>query len=109
MTITSKCMSFTSNQTGGEYFHALTKDEMPSHNHVLALLFNADNLGEQVSVGAWSTAVTTMHKNSHDELSLYQVQKNNPYSGMSTYENGGNQKHNNIQPYIVVYFWRRIA
>lgn len=105
----STSMSFTSNSSGGEYFHALTKDEMPSHNHVLALCFNADNLGEPVSVGAWSTAVTTMHKNSHDELSLYQVQKNNPYYGMSTYKNGGNQKHNNIQPYIVVYFWRRIA
>lgn len=105
----STSMSFTSNSSGGEYFHALTKDEMPSHNHVLALCFNADNLGEHVSVGPWSTAVTTMHKNSHDELSLYQVKKSNPYSGMSTYENGGNQKHNNISPYITVFFWKRVS
>ena len=101
-------MSFTSNSSGGEYFHALTKDETPSHNHVLALYFTANNLGEQVSVGAWSTAVTTMHKNTPDELSLYQVQKKYAYPGMSTYENGGNQKHNNISPYTTVFFWRRI-
>ena len=96
----STSMSFTSNSSGGEYFHALTKDEMPSHNHVLALCFTESNLGEQISVGPWSTAVTTMRKNSHDELS---------FPGTVTYENGGNQKHNNIQPYIVVYFWRKIA
>lgn len=101
-------MYFTSNSSGGEYFHALTKDEMPSHNHVLALCFDADNLGEHVSVMPWSTAVTTMHKNSDYELSLYQVEKNCPFSGMSTYENGGNQKHNNISPYITVFFWKRV-
>ena len=104
-----KSMSFTSNSSGGEYSHALSKNEMPSHDHVLSLYFNADNLGEQVTVGAWSTAVTTMHKNSHDELSLYKVQKNLPYNGMITYENGGNQKHNNISPYITVFFWKRVS
>lgn len=105
----STSMSFTSNSSGGEYFHALTKDEMPSHNHVLALCFTESNLGEQISVGPWSTALTTMHKNSHNELSMYQVQKNYPYNGMSTYENGGNQKHNNISPYITVFLWKRVS
>lgn len=101
-------MSFTSNSSGGEYFHALTKDEMPSHGHVMALYSTASNLGEQVSVEPWSTAVTTMYKNSNND-SFYRIAKNNTYQGTFAYENGGNQKHNNIQPYIVVYFWRRIA
>ena len=104
-----KSMSFTSYSSGGEYSHALSKNEMPSHDHVLALYFNANNLGEQKTVEAWSTAVTTMHKNSHDELSLYRVQKNLPYGGTVTYENGGNQKHNNVSPYLTVFFWKRVS
>lgn len=108
MTTTSKCMSFATNSSGGEYFHLLSKNEMPSHDHVMALYSTASNLGEQVTVGAWSTAVTTMYKNSNNE-SLYRIQKNLPYRGTVTYENGGNQKYNNISPYITVFFWKRIS
>lgn len=104
----STSMSFATNSSGGEYFHLLSKNEMPSHDHVMALYSTASNLGEQVTVGAWSTAVTTMYKNSNNE-SLYRIQKNLPYQGTVTYENGGNQKHNNISPYITVFFWKRIS
>jgi len=104
----STSMSFATNSSGGEYFHLLSKNEMPSHDHVMALYSTASNLGEQVTVWAWSTAVTTMYKNSNNE-SLYRIQKNLPYQGTVTYENGGNQKHNNISPYITVFFWKRIS
>ena len=104
----STSMSFATNSSGGEYFHLLSKNEMPSHDHVMALYSTASNLGEQVTVWAWSTAVTTMYKNSNNE-SLYRIQKNSPYQGTVTYENGGNQKHNNISPYITVFFWKRIS
>lgn len=30
-------------------------------------------------------------------------------SGFGTSNIGGDQSHNNVQPYIVVYFWRRTA
>lgn len=83
--------TFTANSTGGEYKHKLTVDEMPSHTHKLQFR------GGQ---GA---------------------KPNDPYGddrpmlqGSSTYgknvdNTGGNVSHNNIQPYITVYFWKRTA
>lgn len=72
--------TFTVGQTGGEYNHTLTVNEMPSHSHT----------------GATATGST-----------------DNYYSGGKYAETGetgttgGNQPHNNIQPYVAVYMWQR--
>ena len=75
----------TAGETGGEKTHTLTVAEMPAHRHPMA---RADG-------GA-----------------TYQYSyKNNighPTSGVAYTESaGGGGAHNNLQPYIVVYFWKR--
>lgn len=81
----------TVEKTGGEKEHTLTVDEMPSHTH--AQYVTSDN----VSGGGIRVDYTK------DGASL-------PYpQGIDTGSSGGNQPHNNIQPYITCYMWKRTA
>lgn len=78
---------FEFNTTGGEYKHKLVIDEIPSHAH------------------RYYSPI---------------IQEVTPSSNTSTYGNynkdykvdsdsvGGDGYHNNVQPYITVYFWKRV-
>lgn len=81
-------MSFTANNTYGEYKHKLTIGEMPSHNHKVDII----------------NYVNTASKNGHTSYwgGLGDTKFETSYSGSNT-------AHNNIQPSIGVYFWRRKA
>ena len=83
--------SFTAGSTGGEYTHTLTANEMPSHNHS-----------------------SIMHNTNGAGVNYLNVQKADPGMGLTTgYEittaAGGGGAHNNMQPYVVVYMWRRVS
>ena len=82
-------MSFTTNASGGEYKHLLTEKELAKHSHSTA--------GKEIfgAAGGWEYVLS---KNAEDATGPR-------YSGYV----GENNKHNNIQPYIVVHFWRRTA
>ncbi|MDP3134978.1 MAG: hypothetical protein Q8N17_01420 [Burkholderiaceae bacterium] len=79
----------TAEGTGGAKTHTLSTAEMPSHTHSTGAIIN--------NVGAADTGV------------LYEsVPDTDPYA-MVTGATGGGGAHNNLQPYIVVYFWKRTA
>jgi hypothetical protein len=78
---TPETVAFTAGNEGGEFNHTLTEAEMPAHTHSGAVA-SAD----QYLTGSGSNAV----------------------SG-TTGSTGGDGSHNNLQPYIVVYFWKRTA
>lgn len=87
-------MSFTSGSTGGEYRHLLTKNEMPSHCHT-TIKGKDDGTTPNIS----------------DPYVTYQSETSTPigsYYSAHTRDEGGNESHNNIQPYLTVFFWRRI-
>lgn len=88
----STSMSFTANSTGGEYKHQLSVEEIPSHNHSIGTYlcsYEASGYG-LVQAAAF-----------HDRVMV---------SGIGdTGNQGGNGRHNNVQPYITVFFWRRTA
>lgn len=84
----STSMSFTANNTGGTYTETLTIDQIPSHSH---------EYYSPVVQHVQPTSSGTTYGN-------YNKQYKIP-SGSS----GGGKSHNNVQPYIVVYFWRRTA
>lgn len=76
----------TVEKTGGAKTHTLTSAEMPSHTHSVQVIGNGTNTGggypnAQDPAGAASTTAAT----------------------------GGGGAHNNLQPYIVCYFWKRTA
>ena len=78
-------------KTGGEKTHTLTKEEMPSHSHQLhykdasyTQSTKYDTVGTTGYVENWRQAITTANT-------------------------GSSQAHNNLQPYITVYMWKRTA
>jgi hypothetical protein len=74
----------TAEETGGAKTHTLTVDEMPAHTH------SVPNSGSQ--------------NNSFDSGTTV----GNDVTGTSG-STGGGSAHNNLQPYIVVYMWKRTA
>lgn len=94
----STSMSFTSNSTGGEYKHKLTVDEIPKHKH--AVYIQNTTSSPQVNAPKWTVALPNSWKQYTSDMKLF---------GPSTGNAGGDASHNNIQPYITVYFWRRTA
>lgn len=89
----STSMSFTSGSTGGKYKHTLTVNEIPSHNHK-NFFVNGTTIG-------WIDAV-------FQNGSLGGVRPNRT-ADITTGYSGGGQPHENVQPYIAVYFWVRTA
>lgn len=75
--------------TGGEKTHTLTVDEMPSHRHNIGQTYSGYRLYQDGSA------------------------PNGIYTGYATSEPtnyvGGGEAHNNLQPYITCYMFKRIA
>ena len=74
----------TAEETGGAKTHTLTTSEMPAHTHSYDKhsSLGADGFGGNAQLGAVSS---------------------------QTGSTGGGGAHNNLQPYIVVYMWKRTA
>lgn len=78
-------------KTGGETTHKLTINEMPSHNHAQQVWNRlAYGSGSQRSAAYWEEANSLV---------------NLPAMSYT----GGNAAHNNLQPYITCYMWKRTA
>ncbi|WP_332059053.1 DUF859 family phage minor structural protein [Streptococcus canis] len=82
-------------KTGGEKSHRLTKNEMPRHDHNVSNDNNALLLAAS-STKAYATAGAGSGSNSWPWQKGVQAE-------------GGDQPHNNLQPYIATYIWLRTA
>ena len=100
----STSMSFTSLATGGEYKHTLTNAEMPKHNHGFKSGSHTWLWGKKVTNNVYlSNALATSGNPPGNNAMTSQ----NIWNATNT--NGSGGSHNNLSPYIVVYFWRRTA
>ena len=77
----------TAGETGGAKTHTLTESEIPSHTHTLPIQGIYQIFG---GGGGYRT-------------------RYEPGGTTTTASTGGGQSHNNLQPYIVVYMWKRTA
>ena len=77
----------TVEETGGAKTHTLTTSEIPAHTH------------------SYDKQVT-----STDAISIHDiVRTTGGNTGATTGSTGGGTAHNNLQPYITVYMWKRTA
>lgn len=79
-----------SEETGGEKTHTLTQPEVPNTN-----LVSTDGFSIQTGAGGGGAA--------------YLVAGSGSSNGNIVKSGGGGGAHNNLQPYIVVYMWKRTA
>ena len=104
----------TVGKTGGEKKHTLTTDEMPSHTHTQnAHKHNFSLGGESLNIGTSSSIANG--KGIADEANTgwwtgSNINKSGIANATATNQNtGGGQAHNNLPPYQVVSYWKRIA
>lgn len=80
----------TVEETGGAKTHTLITNEIPAHNHV-------ENAPASASGGTGKFGIDTNASGSQADPALV------------TGNTGGGLAHNNLQPYIVGYMWKRTA
>ena len=93
----------TVGKTGGEKKHTLTTSEMPNHNHDVKLHYAQSDLGVQ-TMTEYGFIINSGH--------LYKTPGATWNGGIThfgyTSSEGINQAHNNLQPYKIVSYWKRI-
>lgn len=88
--------------TGGQDYHTLTTNEMPSHRHERVRdLLNNQILGE---TGGNYSNVTGLTYNTGKY-----IYTDTTHNNVVTDYTGGGQAHNNMPPYFAVYIWKRTA
>jgi hypothetical protein len=90
----------TVEKTGGEKEHTLTVDEMPSHYHEQ---YSTSQYGYRYPM-VGNNGLGTSKEGAYNTSSTV-VTKPQVISGST----GGGEAHNNLQPYITCYMWKRIA
>ena len=93
----------TINKTGGEKTHTLTINEMPSHNHQIG---SGDGSNGLIIGSAPESNILVGVNNYYIK---YDGVGNGPSTYLNTYNVGGSSDHNNLQPYITVYMWKRTS
>ena len=106
--------TFNAGDIGGEYRHVLTVNEMPSHNH---------NIVKPIAMPIGANDILTINDSNFDALLGTDNFKRHEsygdaYNGVevpnygyteSIGYAGGGAAHNNMQPYLSVYMWKRTA
>ena len=82
-------------ETGGSKTHTLSLAEMPQHAHTLSMNTSADGDPD----------------GGNRRICTDDAEASGPFTPthLSMSNQGSNSAHNNVQPYIVVYMWKRTA
>ena len=87
----------TLEEKGGEETHLLVNEEMPKHKHKFV-----HNWGDTLYAIPTNIKLEGMNV----QNSAYPYTSDNP---ITISEEGGNQPHNNMPPYLTVFMWKRIS
>lgn len=93
----------TAEETGGAKTHTLTTTEMPAHTHTITDPGHTHNIAtKDISAGTANVANT-------DSATTRNRSTDSNTTGITINSSGGGGAHNNLQPYIVCYLWKRTA
>ena len=84
-------MSFTTESSWGEYQHWLNTSELPSHHHTFKTGIHQTGILDKYGYYPYRSADTP-----------------NTNTICETDNEGQNKPHNNVQPFVVIYLWKRI-
>lgn len=84
-------------KTGGESTVTLTESQMPSHFH---------GFTDGAKAIVYDTPVLTATGN---DVQVFRAPTSGTLSVSETNSSGGEDSHNNLQPYITCYMWKRTA
>lgn len=90
----AEAVDFAAEDTGGEYNHTLTEAELASHIHTL----------DVARSGAWD-GLGMVDGEDIPQTSWFTPRKNDTNDAINA--SGSDSPHNNVQPYVAVYIWRR--
>ena len=92
----------TIGKTGGKKTHKLTPDEIPAHGHGMAHTHSYTG----PNTGSWKVGT---NGKAHTWCTSAGGKTSGGASKTTTDNAGGSLEHNNLQPYIVVYMWKRVS
>ena len=90
-----------SGETGGSKTQTLSVDQLPSHQHYLIVDSNSGTIAQTNGSGCLKAATSN--------LGRIVSPANGIEIGTAISETGSGSAHNNLQPYITAYRWRRTA
>ena len=92
----------TAEKTGGEKTHKLSEAEMPAHKHK-----STDKSGE---ADPYVSRITSLgNAGSGQQVAVLSAYDYSYLHILSTGSAGSGSAHNNLQPYITCYMWKRTA
>jgi microcystin-dependent protein len=98
----------TAEETGGAKTHTLTEAQLPAHRHFLFRNVGVGNIGD-------TTASLSAAHFYADGSQSYRIRKSSATNAFLepditlSGQTGSGSAHNNLQPYVVVYMWKRTA
>lgn len=95
----------TVEETGGAKTHTLTTAEMPAHNHSITDPGHTHTQTTSATDGASTRADSSSGGTQYTNVANI----NSNTTGITINNTGSGNAHNNLQPYIVVYMWKRTA
>lgn len=102
--------TYNAGETGGEATHQLTVGELPAHTHSASTNTTGEHTHTYTFKRMSGSDSSPSRYASSGDPAIYQSSSSGSHSHSVTVNSiGSNQPHNNIQPYISVYMWKRSA